>query len=327
MTADARPQTLEKAKRSREAWLRWTGPVHHPLSAPGGRAYKAEVLMHFHDEAEHDDVPFRFEGAPGRGHQIVVTAGKRKWLAARWEHQWRRPPTGEELGRLVEDFVREEVLYREALTLGLDLADLVVRRRLVQKMEVLAFADCPSLGDAGVMDYFLAHREAYRLPERISFAHVYFSAAARGDQAAGDARAARAGLRHAGAADAAGVGDPPVAASPVIAATRRQVTDRFGAEFADAVFAFDSGPWAGPVASAYGQHLVLVTEHAPGRLPDLAEVSGRVAADMDAERRAGALDALYARLRAQYEVVDDGGAGPEGHTEHQEHTAAIPARA
>ena len=55
--------------------------------------------MHFHDEAEHDDVPFRFEGAPGRGHQIVVTAEKREWLAGRWEHQWRRLPTGEELGR------------------------------------------------------------------------------------------------------------------------------------------------------------------------------------------------------------------------------------
>jgi hypothetical protein len=283
--------------------------------------------MHFHDEAEHDDVPFRFEGAPGRGHQIVVTAGKRKWLAARWEHQWRRPPTSEELGRLVADFVREEVLYREALAIGLDLADLVVRRRLVQKMEVLAFAGSTPIGDAGVMDYFLAHREAYRLPERISFAHVYFSAATRGDRAAEDARAAQAGLRQAGAVGAAGVGDPPVAASPVTAAARRQVADRFGAEFADAVFALEPGAWAGPVASAHGHHLVLVTEHAQGRLPELAEVSGRVAADMDAERRAGAVDAMYARLRRSYEVIDDGRAGPEKPAEQQEHPAAIPAQA
>ncbi len=278
--------------------------------------------MHFHDEAEHDDVPFRFEGAPGRGHQIVVTAEKREWLAGRWEHQWRRPPTGEELGRLVEDFVREEVLYREALALGLDLADLVVRRRLVQKMEVLAFQGSAPLGGAGGMDYFLAHRERYRLPERVSFAHAFFSAAVRGGRAAEDARAARAGLRRSGAADAAGAGDPPVVASPVTAATRRQVADRFGAEFADAVFALTPGAWDGPVASAYGQHLVLVTEHAGGRLPEVAEVSGRVAADMDAERRAGAVDALYARLRAQYEVVDDG-AGPEVPTGHQEHTLAF----
>ena len=282
--------------------------------------------MHFHDEAEHDDVPFRFEGAPGRGHQIVVTAQKRQWLAGRWEHQWRRPPTGEELGQLVEDFVREEVLYREALALGLDLADLVVRRRLVQKMEVLAFADSAPLGDAGVMGYFLAHREDYRLPERVTFAHVFFSAAARGARAAADARAARTGLRGAGAADAAGVGDPPVAASPVTAATRRQVGDRFGAQFADAVFALQPGTWDGPVPSAHGQHLVLVTEHAAARLPELAEVSGRVAADMDAERRAGAVDAMYARLRARYEVIDDGSAGPEDHAHHQ-HAVTFSAQA
>jgi peptidyl-prolyl cis-trans isomerase C len=277
--------------------------------------------MHFHDEAEHDDVPFRFEGAPGRGHQIVVTAQKRQWLAGRWEHQWRRPPTGEELGRLVEDFVREEVLYREALALGLDLADLVVRRRLVQKMEVLAFADSAPLGDAGVMGYFLAHREDYRLPERVTFAHAFFSTAARGGRAAADARAALTGLRGAGAADAVGAGDPPVAASPVTAATRRQVADRFGAEFADAVFVLEPGTWAGPVPSAYGQHLVLVTDHAGARLPELAEVSGQVAADMDAGRRAGAVDAMYARLRRGYEVTF------EGEPSHEEHAVAVPSQA
>jgi peptidyl-prolyl cis-trans isomerase C len=283
--------------------------------------------MHFHDEAEHDDVPFRFEGAPGYGHEIVITGEKRRWLAGRWEHQWRRPPTAAELDRLVADFIREEVLYREALAIGLDRADLVVRRRLVQKMEVLAFADSAPIGDAAVLDYFLAHREDYRLPERISFTHVFFSAAARGDRAADDARVARTELRRAGAAGAAGLGDTPVVASPVTAAAWREVADRFGGEFADAVFAVEPGTWAGPVPSAHGQHLVLVTEHAGARLPELAEVSGRVAADMDAERRAGAVDALYARLRRSYEVIDDGAAGPEEPTGHQEHPAAIPAQA
>jgi hypothetical protein len=193
-------------------------------------------------------------------------------------------------------------------------------------MEVLAFADSAALGDAGVMGYFLAHREDYRLPERVTFGHAFFSAAARGDRAAADARAARTELRRAGDTDAAGVGDPPVAASPMTAATRRQVSDRFGAEFADAVFALQPGTWAGPVRSAHGQHLILVTEHAAARLPELAEVSGRVAADMDAERRAGAIDAMYTRLRARYEVIDDGGAGPEDHPHHQ-HDAAFSAQA
>jgi hypothetical protein len=92
----------------------------------------------------------------------------------------------------------------------------------------------------------------------------------------------RAGFQRAEAAGAAGLGDPPVVASPVTAATRREVGDRVGAEFADGVFALEPGTWAGLVASAYGQHLVLVPEHAAARLPELAEVSGRVAADLDA---------------------------------------------
>lgn len=259
--------------------------------------------MHFHDEAEHDDVPFRFESAPGRGHHIVVTAEKRRWLAGRWELQWRRRPTSGELDRLVEDFIREEVLYRGALAIGLDLADLVVRRRLVQKMEVLALAESAPAGDGAAMDYFAAHSEQYRLPETVSFAHAYFSAAARGDRAAAAARAALHDLRNAAAAGTAGVGDPPVVASPVTAATQREVGDRFGADFADAVFALEPGTWAGPVASAHGQHAVLVTEHATGRLPTLAEVSGRVAADLDTSLRTRAVDALYARLRGGYEVI------------------------
>ena len=110
------------------------------------------------------------------------------------------------------------------------------------------------------------------------------------------------------------------------AATRREVGDRFGAEFATAVFALQPGTWAGPVRSAHGQHLVLVTEHAAPRMPELAEVSGRVAADMDAERRAGAVDAMYARLRAKYEVIDDGSTGPEDHPQHQ-HDVAFSAQA
>jgi hypothetical protein len=134
-------------------------------------------------------------------------------------------------------------------------------------------------------------------------------------------------LRRVGTAVPTGVGDPPVVASPVTAAARRQVADRFGAGFADAVFALEPGSWAGPVASAHGQHLVLVTEHAGGRLPELAEVSGRVAADMDAERRAGAVDALYARLRRSYEVIDEGGVAPQEPAEHLEPALAFPAQA
>jgi hypothetical protein len=87
-----------------------------------------------HDEAEEEQVPFRLEGASGADRRIVVTAAKRQWLDEHLQRRWRRPPTAAESDRLVADFVREEVLYREALALGLDRENLVVRRRLLQKM-------------------------------------------------------------------------------------------------------------------------------------------------------------------------------------------------
>ena len=172
-------------------------------------------MGHHHDEAEEEQVPFRLKGASGAGRHIVVTAAKRRWLDEHLERQWRRPPTAAESDRFVADFVREEVLYREALTLGLDRDDLVVRRRLVQKMEMLA---------------------------------------------------------------------------------------RFGTDFAGAVFRAELGGWSGPVASAYGHHLVYVTRRAAAQVPDFAEVAGRIATDLDVARRAGALDRIYDQVRDAYQV-------------------------
>ncbi len=102
-------------------------------------------MGHHHDEAEDEQIPFWLEGAAGSGHHIVVTAGKRQWLDEHLARQWRRAPTPAESDRFVADFVREEVLYREALARGLDRNDLVVRRRLVQKMEMLALQDGPGV--------------------------------------------------------------------------------------------------------------------------------------------------------------------------------------
>ncbi|MFI5064367.1 MAG: hypothetical protein ACHP9Z_10365 [Streptosporangiales bacterium] len=109
-------------------------------------------MGHHHDEAEDEQVPFRLEGASGEEHHIVVTAAKRRWLDEHLQKQWRRPPTVAESDRSVADFIREEVLYREALALGLDRDDLVVRRRLVQKMEMLALCDAPRISESDLMD-------------------------------------------------------------------------------------------------------------------------------------------------------------------------------
>jgi peptidyl-prolyl cis-trans isomerase C len=280
-----------------------------------------------HDEAEEEQVPFRLEGASGADRHIVVTAAKRRWLDEHLARQWRRPPTAAESDRSVADFVREEVLYREALALGLDRDDLVVRRRLVQKMEMLALREGPGIDEHDLMNHYLAHRADYAMPESVSFRHVFFSAAARGAGAHAAAAAALADLRDGGASGAKGLGDPPPVQPEVGDWTRPMVEARFGTDFAAAVFAAGPGGWSGPVASAYGYHLVFVTRRAPARVPDFAEVAGRIATDLDAARRAGALDRIYATVRDAYQVEIEpapaGSLAPSSHLhEHAERTRA-----
>ena len=270
-----------------------------------------------HDEAEEEQVPFRLEGAAGADRHIVVTAAKRQWLDEHLQRQWRRPPTAAESEKSVADFVREEVLYREALALGLDRDDLVVRRRLVQKMEMLALREGPGISESDLMDHYLARRADYAVAESISFRHVFFSVTTRGASAHAAAGAALADLGDGRVSGASGLGDTPPVPPEVSDWTRSMVAARFGAAFAEAVFETDPGGWSGPVASAYGYHLVLVIRHAPARVPDFAEVAGRIATDLDAARRAGALDRIYAEVRDAYQVeIEPAPAGAPARPSH-----------
>ncbi len=259
-------------------------------------------MGHHHDEAEEEQVPFRLKGASGAGRHIVVTAAKRRWLDEHLQRQWRRPPTAAESDRFVADFVREEVLYREALTLGLDRDNLVVRRRLVQKMEILTLRDAPGISESDLMDHYLAHRADYVLPESVSFRHVFFSAAIRGADARAAAGTALNDVRDGGVPGVSGLGDPPPMPPEVSDWTRPMVEARFGTDFTAPVFGAEPGGWSGPVASVYGWHLVYVTRRMAARVPDFAEVAARIATDLDAARRAGALDRIYASVRDAYEV-------------------------
>ena len=245
----------------------------------------------------------------------MVTAAKRQWLDEHLARQWRRPPTAAESDRFVADFIREEVLYREALALGLDRDDLVVRRRLVQKMEMLALRDAPAISESDLMDHYLEHRADYALPESVSFRHVFFSVAARGAGARTAAGEALDGMRHRQASGAAPQGDPPPMPAEVVDWTRPMVAERFGTDFAASVFGVEPGCWSGPVTSAYGYHLMYLTRHAPARVPDFAEVAGRIATDLDAARRAGALDRVYQAVRGAYQV-DIEPDSMQAHTSH-----------
>jgi len=130
------------------------------------------------------------------GNKIVVSTPEIERLSDNWSKKWNRPPTETELKGLVESYIKEEVYYREALALGLDQNDTILRRRLMQKMEFLSndLAELNQPDEAALNKYFLENQEKYKLPARVSFTHIYFSLDKRGAKVVEDAKSVLIGL-------------------------------------------------------------------------------------------------------------------------------------
>ncbi len=203
---------------------------------------------------------------------------------------------------LVESMVREEVLYREALTLGLDKNDDEVRRRLVEKMNYLTqdLAD-PASGPDELRAFYTASPELFTIPPLVSFDQVFFSPKERGDRLEPDVAAGLAVLRAGKPPDQ--VGDHTPLRAAYDAAPRDQIRVLFGDQMADALFTAPPGDWAGPYRSDFGVHLVRLRSRTKARLPPYDEIVTRVADELGAKRRREANEAAYRRLRAHYNVV------------------------
>lgn len=245
--------------------------------------------------------------------RIEISEPEIELLANTWERQWQRPPTEDELRSLVEARVREEVLYRQALAMGLDRNDVVVRRRMVQKMDLLSqdLALLADPTDAELRAFYDLHREEYRVPPRVSFTHVYFNTDRRGESAIEEARRVLAEILEETPEPvrAAERGDRFMLAHEYVRQSPAEIRQAFGGRFADDLF--EAGPgWQGPLVSGYGIHLVNVTERVESRVPEYGEVRDRLVTDFNRERGERAREALYEGLRTDYEVtIDDAAVG------------------
>jgi PPIC-type PPIASE domain len=233
--------------------------------------------------------------------QIVVSEADINRLAEGFSRTWHRPPAADELQAQIQDYIREEVLYRTALALGLDKDDTIIRRRLRQKMEFLFEDAVPPPQEADLRAYLQAHPEKFRTQPLISLRQVFVSQT-RGAATEADARRILARLTS-GASDAANVGDPLLLGDDFSRMPLDRVAALFGDSFAQAVAQSAPGSWVGPLRSAYGFHLVLVAAVEPGDLPPFEEVQAAVEREWFAERRAGAQAAQYQSLLAGYRVI------------------------
>jgi hypothetical protein len=244
------------------------------------------------------------DGGGAREDRIVVSEARVTSLAETFQRTWMRPPTREELRGLVDDYVMEEILYREALALGLDRDDLVVRRRMRQKMEFLSEVAVPEPGEADLAAHLEAHPERFALPPRTSFTQVFVDPERSDGAPEARAEALLAELRRDADGPAeAPPGDPTLLPRSFERATPNEVRNQFGQEFARALDSLSEGAWQGPVASAFGLHLVRISAREPGRVPRLEEVREVVAREWTARRRDEERARFQERVREGYEIV------------------------
>ncbi len=240
---------------------------------------------------------------------IRITSTDLARLEAEWTARWNRPPSREELDGMVDASIRERVLHREALRLGLDKDEPVVRRVLVQKLERIT-SDLIELGltpsDQNLEAWLAERAETYRPEPLVTFTHVFVDVDHRGRAAAADATALLADLRSRGAEATAQVdelGDRIMLERYHPRKTLQRVAALFGSDFAAAVFELEPGTWQGPVRSGYGLHLVYVHDLEAFPTPELDDVRDRVRQDWVDEKRREITESYFAELLERYEIV------------------------
>jgi hypothetical protein len=238
---------------------------------------------------------------------IVVTAGEVEWMKTSWQKRWNRPPRAEEFDGLIQQYIRETVLYREALTMGLNKHDQVIRRRLAQKLEFLA-KDLVALTpptEEELQAYFIKHHDRYQEPALYTFSQVFIDPDKRGDATLADAEKIKTTLITQGdAVDIAGVlGDDFMLQNYYPEKNQVEIQKQFGSGFTESLLKLSPGQWHGPVLSGYGVHLVYVNNITEPPAQGFAKVRERVTQDWKTDKGEELNEKFYASLRDQYTIV------------------------
>ena len=244
-------------------------------------------------------------GAGALNDRIAITPGHIDRFISGFEMTWQRPPTPGELEGLIDQYINEEILYREALAMGLDRDDEMVRRRMAQKLEFLTrdLIDAAEPSDEDLQEYLDANTDRYWHQPRYSFLQVYLSEERRGSGTNADAVQLLEQLRARPGTDLTNVGDALPLPAVLADANPHEIGALFGAIFAENLAALEPGSWQGPVRSGYGVHLVRIDERVDGRAASLDEVREEVRRDFMSQRRGESNDSLMRQLRERYTVI------------------------
>jgi hypothetical protein len=238
---------------------------------------------------------------------VEVSSADIEWLRTVFHKRMGREPTVRDLRGQIDYFIREQILSREAIAMGLDEGDMVVRRRLAQKMEFL-FKDLSALAEPTEEDlrqYFKDNRQKYETPEQMTFTQVYFNVDSRGAEEA--IQAAQALIRASGDPyRAPALGDSSILSPVCTRCSESEIANKFGTDFAGSIKNLKPGSWYGPVKSAFGIHAVYIHERQDRGLSDFYEIKERIKDDWVATKREENTRKVYGEIRSRYRILVEG---------------------
>ena len=236
------------------------------------------------------------------GRRIVITQGVVDDLVTQHVAAKGREPSSTELNHLIESYVRDEILYREGVKLGLDRDDIVVKRRVRQKIELIEEEDASTRTptDADLSAYLAANPARFVQPAILTFEQVFLGQSAAGPGVVHAVAVTHQALRN--GADPAELGTPTLLPHRMTRTPADLVARDFGASFAAALEKVPVGEWVGPIDSSFGAHYVRVSDRTPAVAPQLAAVRDHVVREWENERRQRARNDAYAKMRGGYEV-------------------------
>jgi hypothetical protein len=239
--------------------------------------------------------------------QITINQNDIDRFVQIFEKQWNRKPTRQEMDGLVRAHLKEEILYREALALGLEKDDTIVRRRLAQKMEFLITdVTVPTeVDDRELMAFYEKHPERYTRAARMSFRHIYFNPDQRGERLLDEANATLATLQatNAGVDVPEEYGDRFMLQQQYSQQSTGQIARMFGGEFANKLVELTTQTWQGPIKSGYGVHLVYIEQREAASVYPFSEMRERVKNDYLYDLRQTRNEEILEKLKSRYEIT------------------------
>jgi len=237
------------------------------------------------------------------GRRIVITQGVIDDLVTQHVAAKGREPSATELKYLIESYVHDEILYREGVKLGLERDDIVVKRRVRQKIEMMAEEDASTRAptDADLSAYLTANQARFVQPAILTFEQVFIGESTSSPGVVHAVALTREALRK--GAEPEELGKPTLLPHRMTRTPADLVARDFGSSFAAALEKAPVGEWVGPIDSSFGTHYVRVSDRTPAVAPELAAIRDQVVREWENERRQRARDDTYMKMRGEYQVT------------------------